>query len=194
MLLLFTNIFSNIANNTNRCIYITLIRYRYNYLLLLLFTILPLLLFTILPLLLFAVVSTILIIMPKASFTEAQMDKCLADIAKKDGRSLREVCRNNGINEASVRTRIKRNEKAVAHGDPKIGRPTVISKEDEKELADCIAILCKNGFSPTLDDIRLIVQKYVTDNDLKTPFENDNKPGRRWMDRFLVKNNLSLKR
>lgn len=132
--------------------------------------------------------------MPKPSFSEDQMEKCLREVAKNDNRSFREICRDFKIAGSSVRTRLEKLKKIESGGKPaKIGRPTVINEVEEKELADCIAVLCKNGFSPSLDDIRIIVQDYVNANEVENPFING-KPGRRWMERFLAKNNLSLKR
>ena len=103
--------------------------------------------------------------MPKPSFTEPQMEKCLRELAKKDGRSFRQVCIDCNIASSSVRTRINKQKMIDAGEKPaKMGRPTILKEVEEKELADCIAVLCKNGFSPTLDDIRLIVQDYVVGN------------------------------
>ena len=128
--------------------------------------------------------------MPK--FTEVQMSACLEDIAKKDGRSIRRIAAAHNLHEATVRLRIK---KSKAAEDPlrKVGRPTILSKEEETTLANCINVLCKNGFSPSIDDVRLIVSDYVKSNKIEAAFKN-NLPGRKWMKRFLNMNSLSLKK
>ena len=54
-------------------------------------------------------------------------------------------------------------------------------------------MICKNGFSPSIDDVRLIVSDYVKSNKIDSPFKS-NLPGRKWMQRFMKLNNLSLKK
>ena len=128
------------------------------------------------------------------SYTEEQMSACLKEIDKKDGRSLRKIAAGFSIHEATVRLRLKRRQQIELGETPKkVGRPTVISAIDEACLAECITVLCKNGFSPTLDEIRLIVSDYVKGNNIQTPFTN-NLPGRKWMNRFMTANKLSLKK
>ena len=129
------------------------------------------------------------------SYTEENMSACLKEVDKKDGRSLRKIAAEFGIHESTVRLRLKKRLQIESGAEPpkKVGRPTVISATDESCLAECISVLCKNGFSPTLDEIRLIVSDYVKANNVETPFTN-NLSGRKWMNRFMNTNNLSLKK
>ena len=73
------------------------------------------------------------------------------------------------------------------------GRKQELSWEVEGALADCIGILCKHGFSPSIDDILNLVQENLEANNIKTSFVN-NRPGRRWLDGFVKRNSLSLKK
>ena len=128
------------------------------------------------------------------SYTEEKMSACLKEVDKKDWHSLRKIAVAFDIHESTVRLRLKRRLQIDSGDAPKkVGRPTVISATDEVCLAECISVLCKNGFSPTLDEIRLIVSDYVKGNNIETPFTN-NLPGRKWMNRFMNANNLSLKK
>ena len=62
-----------------------------------------------------------------------------------------------------------------------------------RQLAKSINVICKNGFSPSIDDVRLIVSDYVKSNKIDLSFKS-NLPGRKWMQRFMNVNNLSLKK
>ena len=107
---------------------------------------------------------------------------------------MRAVVREFDLPESSVRMRLKRKvEDGSGVKPPKIGRPTVIPPNEEKCLADSIGVLCRNGFSPSMEDIRSIVGEYVIENKISTPFTNGI-PGRRWISRFMAWNNMTLKK
>ena len=71
------------------------------------------------------------------------------------------------------------------------GRKQELSWEVEGALADCIGILCKHGFSPSIDDILNLVQENLEANNIKTSFVN-NRPGRRWLDGFKTKRRICV--
>ena len=88
--------------------------------------------------------------MPK--FTEQHMSACLQEIAKKDGRSIRRIAAEHNIHDATVRLHVKK-LKAIESGEDrswKVGRPCILSMEEESTLAKCI-VVCKNGFSSSID-------------------------------------------
>ena len=86
---------------------------------------------------------------------------------------MRAVAREFDLPESSVRMRLKRKvEDSRGVKPPKIGRPTIIPPKEEVCLADCIGILCRKGFSPSMEDIRSIVGEYVRKNNITTPFTN----------------------
>ena len=60
-------------------------------------------------------------------------------------------------------------------------------------LADCLQVLCKNGFSPSADDVRKLVKEYLDQNSITTRFTG-NLPGRHWLRNFMDRNDLSLKK
>ena len=76
----------------------------------------------------------------------------------------------------------------------KVGKKRVFSDSEENELVNCISVLCNNGFSPSLFEIRECVREYLRlNNKIKSPFKN-NRPGRTWMKPFLNRNKLSRKK
>ena len=113
------------------------------------------------------------------------------DEAKSSTKSIRSISSDNGVAESFLRFRLKRMK---AGGNlQKVGKKSIFS-DIEGELANCISVLCNNGFSPSLFEIRECVREYLTlNNKIKSPFQ-DNRPGRNWMKSFLNRNKLSLKK
>ena len=73
------------------------------------------------------------------------------------------------------------------------GRKTALTAEEEKDLAECIAVLCEAEFSPSVDEIKSLVQDYVTANKIKTPFK-DGRPGKDWVYAFMKRQMLNTKK
>ena len=59
-------------------------------------------------------------------------------------------------------------------------------------MANCIASLCKLGFSPTRSHVKDLVKEYVETNSIET-FKN-NWPAKNWLRLFMDRNNLSMKK
>lgn len=116
-----------------------------------------------------------------------------ADIFKDidNGCSIRTAAKNNGMSEGILRLRIKMKEEGKELVGS--GRQQALSKEMEKELAECLAAMNRTGFSPTKDDIKDLVKEFVEINNIKTPFK-DNRPGKDWLNAFLNRNRLSMKK
>ena len=134
------------------------------------------------------------IIMPTAKFTEEQMTACLVEVEKNEGRSLRAIGGEFDLPESTVGMRLKRrNQVAAGVAPPKLGRPTIISPEEEAILAQCIGTLCRIGLSPTVDEIRIIVGEYINTNNIMSLFK-DGIPERQWLERFFKSNKLTLKK
>ena len=121
------------------------------------------------------------------AWTERDMAAAI-DEAKSSTKSIRSIS-SDGVAESSLRFRLKRMK---AGGNlQKVGKKHVFS-DIEGELANCISVLCNNGFSPSLFEIRECVREYLTlNNKIKSLFKN-NRPGRTWMKSFLNRNKLSL--
>ena len=60
-------------------------------------------------------------------------------------------------------------------------------------MANCIASLCKLGFSPTRSDVKDLVKEYVETNSVETSFKN-NRPAKDWLRLFMDRNNLFMKK
>ena len=123
-------------------------------------------------------------------WTEEDIAKALEEVEKKTA-SVRAAAKKYGMTEGTLRHRIKmKNENKVLVG---AGRPPAFDKNVEKELTECIATMCKLGFSPNRSQLKDIVQSYVTSNNIKTPFTN-NRPGKDWVRDFMSRNKLSGKK
>ena len=69
---------------------------------------------------------------------------------------------------------------------------TVLSSEEERQLATCIEKLCSLGFSPTRRQVIDLVKDYVTLHKLNASFK-ENRPGKEWLINFLRRNSLKQK-
>ena len=56
------------------------------------------------------------------------------------------------IGESTLRFRLKRSQDKPLG---KAGRKCVFGEETEKELAECIAVVCNCGFSPSMEELRV---------------------------------------
>ena len=73
------------------------------------------------------------------------------------------------------------------------GRKTALSSQQEIKLADCIRVMCRYGFSPTVSEILDLVAEYIDLNKLEISYFKNGKPGRDWLASFMSRQNLSLK-
>ena len=126
----------------------------------------------------------------KQTWTEDQISQAITEI--KSGGSIRGVAKKFSINESTIRSRSERKQ---ISGISFIGsrRPTVFSKEIENQLATCIKKMCSVGFSPTINEVKKLVQEYVKDHNISTPFA-DNMPGKAWFNGFMSRNKILLKK
>ncbi|KAK7605135.1 hypothetical protein V9T40_006993 [Parthenolecanium corni] len=74
-----------------------------------------------------------------------------------------------------------------------MGRSTIIPAAEEKRLADCLKKMNKWGFGLSKKEMLSLVGKYVTRNNISTPFK-DELPGDDFFNRFMKMHNLSLKK
>ena len=72
-------------------------------------------------------------------------------------------------------------------------RPPIFDKDVEKELTECMSVMCKLGFSPNKPQLKHIVQDYVMASNIHMPFTN-NQPGKDWVQNFMHRNKLSTKK
>ena len=69
------------------------------------------------------------------------------------GLSILKVAKDFGLNKCTVRFRLEKEK----NGEflLKVGRKCTFPTDQEKRLAKCIGVLCKNGFSPSLKEIQV---------------------------------------
>lgn len=68
------------------------------------------------------------------------------------------------------------------------GRPTAIPVEEETELADLLKTMSPWGLGLLKEEIKEVVQEFVTIHNIKTPFKN-NRPGDDWFLAFKNRHN-----
>ena len=69
------------------------------------------------------------------------------------GASIRGTANRFEIGESTLRFRIGKERAQEKLG--KAGRKCVFDEETEKELAECIAVVCNCGFSPSMEELRV---------------------------------------
>ena len=105
----------------------------------------------------------------------------------RNGGALKGVARKYGMSDGTWQKRL---EGKVMTGS---GSKTALTAEEEKDLAECITVLCEAGFSPSVDEIKSLAQDYITAKKIKTPFK-DGRPGKDWFHAFMKRKNLSIKK
>ena len=108
------------------------------------------------------------------------------------GKSLRTTASKYGISEGGLRYRVKQFQKGELN--VKQGRPTAFNVETEKQLAGCIEVMCKLGFSPTVPEILDLVAQYLKTNNILTTSFPSGRPGKDWFYAFIKRNNLLMKK
>lgn len=74
-----------------------------------------------------------------------------------------------------------------------LGRATVIPKEHENRLANCLRVLEKWGWGLSREEVLDIAKEYIIENKLHTPFQNG-RPGPDWFIAFCKRQKLSIKK
>ena len=89
-------------------------------------------------------------------WTEDDMQNALHHKRSTPGASIRGTATQFGVSESTLRWRLEQEEKA--NGEfflKKAGRKCVFDENVEKELAECIAVACNAGFSPSMIEIQV---------------------------------------
>ena len=84
-----------------------------------------------------------------------------------------------GINKKSLLRWVNSEIPVNAH----VGRKTALSPIYETELAECIKLMAEWGYGFNSEEVRDIVQEFVREMHLETPFTDD-RPGDGWMEGF----------
>ena len=107
------------------------------------------------------------------------------------GNTMRKTAEKYGMSEGALRCRLKMKKEGKSLIGS--GRSTVLSPAAEEQLAKSIGTICSLGFSPTREQIKDLVQEYVCNHELRTPFK-DGRPGKDWLRAFMARNKLSMKK
>ena len=120
------------------------------------------------------------------SWSERDMEKALAAIASRKS-SIRRAGRKYGIPESSLRFRMQqiKNFPSVPKGSQR-----ELSAAVESVLAKCVAVLCQNGFNPSVPQMPILIQEFLVANNLETRFR-DEKPGVYWFYSFMKRHKLN---
>ena len=98
------------------------------------------------------------------------------------------------IPRATLILRVKgRKNRSAAGESTKVGRRTDLSPEVEKIIIDSINALNKWGFGLRRDEVKNLVEEYVTKNGIDTRFAK-NRPGDDWWTGFKQRHNLTLRK
>ena len=130
---------------------------------------------------------------PGSAWTEEDLQAAIQEKARNPAISIRGAAKMYGVDESTLRRRLKQTVERVTPEALVTGRRPTFSVEQELGIAKCITIMCRNGFSPLQSDLQDSVQAYVQANNLATPFHDD-RPGKDWIRNFMKRNKLSLKK
>ena len=93
------------------------------------------------------------------TWTEEDIQNAIHEIDSLPGKSIREVAKQFGLSESTIRFRRK---KLFAGSDlKKAGRKCAFDEETETSLAECISVICNYGFSPTMVEITVSSFIYI---------------------------------
>lgn len=120
-----------------------------------------------------------------SKYSEETVHRAVTEV--KQGNSLRSVAKKYDIDKSFLSRRIL--EKHTGRR----GRKTVLSKQQETELAKHLELMAKWGFALTKKEVIQTVQDYVLEHNLQTPFK-DNTPGDEWFRGFCSRNALNLRK
>lgn len=134
-----------------------------------------------------------------SSSTKLRRERAYEDaiaLVQKEGVSLAKAVATvrQGINVTTLHRRLK----VARNGDSgiakKVGRPPVLSAEQEGEIAKLCLKYASRGAPITMVELASLVQEMYGSSSYLTERFKDGKPGRDWISRFCVRNNLSLKK
>ena len=112
------------------------------------------------------------------SYTSAKLDEAAARVRNK------ELTLDKAVDLYKIpKTTIWRHSKLKPDEESKVGRPTALSKSDEKRIVYALKILGECGFGMNVEGLKNIIQSYVESGEFDNPFKN-NRPGDDWVRSF----------
>ncbi|XP_055602152.1 uncharacterized protein LOC129750957 isoform X2 [Uranotaenia lowii] len=94
--------------------------------------------------------------------------------------SKRQAAKTYGIPRATLQFRLGSKFK----GDPRKGKPTVLSNEEEAKIVHHIQQMERKGFPITKPGLLMRIKSFIKENKRETPFRNGI-PGRKWYESFM---------
>ena len=120
----------------------------------------------------------------RGQWSEEQLKLAVTDVVK-NGRSVKRSASHYGIPRLTLRRHVKKAVQGL-EVQKKLGRPSVLSTEQEEELASLILSMVNRLFGLTKRDVRELVFKYCEANNIKHSFNRKSgAAGRDWFEGFL---------
>ena len=123
-------------------------------------------------------------------WTDTDMENALKEVLSGQS-SIRGAASRHGLNESSVRHRLKRLAAGKKVGSS--GRLPAFNPEVECALAKNIQAILDQGANLKADDVLDMITDYLRKNNIRTTVFKDGRPGKDWLRSFLSRNKLSLK-
>lgn len=103
-------------------------------------------------------------------WNEEAMNKAIRQV-QSHKMSVREAALEYGVKKSTLQDRVR--EKVT----DKLGRPTVLEREEEIILVERLVLMARWGFPLTCKDLRMLVKEYLDSTGRKTRFGDSNMPG-----------------
>ncbi|CAH2106959.1 unnamed protein product [Euphydryas editha] len=123
------------------------------------------------------------------SYTKEELKTAVQKIKDKE-LTYAAASRHYGIPKSTLSDRVLKKTGMISNT---LGRTTIIPKEHELRLANCLRVLEKWGCGLSRDELLDISQEFISANKLNTTFKNG-RPGPDWFIAFCRRNNLSIKK
>ncbi|XP_066930866.1 uncharacterized protein [Clytia hemisphaerica] len=115
---------------------------------------------------------------------DGTMERALTEIRL--GKKVKDIALKYKIPRSTLYDKIKDNH------PKKVGRPTVLSHDEEKALASMVELTCEWQVPMDRTDLRYFVQDYLNKKGVKL-FRNENLPSMDWTERFIRDFKLKLR-
>jgi hypothetical protein len=125
---------------------------------------------------------------PYQNYSEEQLLAAIEDVNA--GIGIREAARRHDINYTTLLYKLKQPIGTAK----KPGRPTVLSKVEERVIVDTIQQVTAWGFGFCRETVRLIIKDYLDKQNRREPRFSGNLPGPDFVHSFMKRNNLTYRK
>lgn len=117
-------------------------------------------------------------------WSEEDMNKAVTDVVKK-GWSVKQSALVHNIPRLTLRRHVIKSRAGLTP-KKRLGRPSILSAEQESELVDLVKTMVKRLFGLNQMDIRRLVYQYCDSNNIRNNFsKKDSCAGRDWFEAFM---------